>query len=321
MQQLLSNNLWAVVSKMSKAAKRIQAALAYVSTTENLHLHKGDTLIVDASANAVKSGQTSANVLKQLHRRGVILRSCPQLHAKTIVLDDKAIVGSGNCSQSSAVTLVEAAILTDDPILVSQAKSFIYQLAENSTPIDAATLQALAKIKVIRRGWAVGKQRTTRKVSTPGGTTWIMCVHELAEDAFPKEQKLVQRAESEIKKLNPKVEPCWIRFAGSARIRTKAHNGDVLIVATAQKSNGVPHEVEPPTSLLKKQDAGRWTRFYYDSDLSAPLKTISWNKFQRLLKLAGVRIRVGKNSTRAISVSEALELQRIWPRMKRRTTR
>jgi hypothetical protein len=317
MQQLLSNNLWAVVSKMSKAAKRIQAALAYVSTIENLHLQKGDTLIVDESANAIKSGQTSANVLKHLHGCGVILRSCPQLHAKTIVLDDKAIVGSGNCSQSSAVTLVEAAILTDDPILVSQAKSFIYQLAENSTPIDAAMLQVLTKIKVIRRGWAVGKQRTAKKVSILGGTTWITCVHELAEDAFPKEQKLVQKAESEVKKLHPKAEPCWIRFAGSARIRTKAHNGDMLIVATAQKSNGVPHEVEPPTSLLKKQDAGRWTRFYYDSDLSAPLETISWNQFQKLLKSVGVRADIGKNSTRAISVSETLELQRIWPRIKR----
>jgi hypothetical protein len=167
----------------------------------------------------------------------------------------------------------------------------------------------------------VGRRRTTKKVSTLGGTTWITCVHELAEDAFPKEQKLVQRAESELKKLNPKVKPCWIRFAGSTRIQKKARNGDVLIAATARNSNGVPYEVEPPSSLLKKQDAGRWTRFYYDSNLSAPLKTISWNKFQRLLKSAGVRTHVGKNSTRAISVSEALELQRIWPRIKRRTTR
>lgn len=49
MRQLLLSDLWPTVSKLSKSAATVHAAIVYVSSAENLHLRDEDTLIVDAS--------------------------------------------------------------------------------------------------------------------------------------------------------------------------------------------------------------------------------------------------------------------------------
>src|SRR3954447_26109903 len=120
MRQLLLNDLWPTVARLSLTATRVQAAIAYVSSDDNLHLRSGDLLIADASKNAIKTAQTSARVLQQFLQRGVTLYHCAGLHAKLLVIDGKLIVGSGNSSASSARRLLEAAILTSDATLVSQ---------------------------------------------------------------------------------------------------------------------------------------------------------------------------------------------------------
>ncbi len=71
MRRLLLSDLWPTAAKLSKSASRVRAAIAYVSSAENLHLRSGDTLIADASENAIKTAQTSATVLRQFFRRGV----------------------------------------------------------------------------------------------------------------------------------------------------------------------------------------------------------------------------------------------------------
>lgn len=77
------------MSKLSKCASTVQAAIAYVSSAENLHLHAGDTLITDASENAIKAGQTSARVLREFFRRGVVVYHCAGLHAKLLFMEGR----------------------------------------------------------------------------------------------------------------------------------------------------------------------------------------------------------------------------------------
>ncbi len=86
MRRLLLSDLWPTAAKLSKSASRVRAAIAYVSSAENLHLRSGDTLIADASENAIKTAQTSATVLRQFFRRGVAVYHCAGLHAKLLVI-------------------------------------------------------------------------------------------------------------------------------------------------------------------------------------------------------------------------------------------
>src|SRR5690606_27256419 len=118
---------------------------------------KGDTLVTDASPAAIRAGHTSAKLLATLHRRGVAVYSCPGLHAKALLLDEVAVVGSGNMSESSLGTLIEAAVMTDSPHVVSGVESLSHQLVRQSTQLDREALTALCKIKVTRSGPMIGK--------------------------------------------------------------------------------------------------------------------------------------------------------------------
>ncbi len=79
-------------------------------------------MVCDASNNAIKTGQTSAAVLKRAFDRGSRLYNLPGLHAKILLLNEKALIGSANASGSSAHSLIEAGLLTDQPTIVATAQ-------------------------------------------------------------------------------------------------------------------------------------------------------------------------------------------------------
>lgn len=64
--------------------------------------------------------------------------SSPNLHAKVIVTDRRAVIGSANASQNSTV-VDEAVIITDDPDLLAAAGKFIDDIDE-ITEVDTSFL-------------------------------------------------------------------------------------------------------------------------------------------------------------------------------------
>lgn len=60
---------------------------------------------------------------------GVRVLSSPNLHAKVIVTDRRAVIGSANASHNSTVA-DEAVIITDDPDLIAAARTFIDKMDE-----------------------------------------------------------------------------------------------------------------------------------------------------------------------------------------------
>src|SRR5262245_57157214 len=145
MQRVLSSDLWKSITVQARQARRKRAAIAYV-TKDLIGLRKGDALIVDASVYAVRNGETSAIVLSKLHGRGVAVYDCPRLHAKLLLWDDVAVIGSGNMSNSSAGGLVEAGIITDHGPTVAGVASIIEQLLAQSNRLGIKSLAALRKI-------------------------------------------------------------------------------------------------------------------------------------------------------------------------------
>lgn len=316
MDQLLTNDLWPSVRKMAKKAKRIAAAIAYFSSETNLKLRSGDLLVVDASDNAIRNGETSAPLLRRLHRRGVSIHNRSGLHAKVILIDQKAVIGSANASVSST-TLDEAAVLTTDPTVVSQARSFIVQLARNADCMYDEDIEKLCRIKVVRRGGAgaVGKRR--RRIRVPGGNVWIVGVTEMEPEEYKNENKEIETAEGRIHRTFPGVDPDWVRYEGTSCGRSRIAAGDRLIVVSNAKKAKTPYEVCPPSTVLWRQDRKKWTRFYYDPRLSRPQSDIQWKEFQSLCSKTGIG-RVSRYAERMLSPAEASELTRLWPTGRRK---
>ena len=91
METILTGNIWKQVAREAKTAKHRLVAVAYVSKCGHLRLSKDDVLVCDASDRAIRSGETSASLLETLRRRGVELRSQPDLHAKAAVFGRHAL--------------------------------------------------------------------------------------------------------------------------------------------------------------------------------------------------------------------------------------
>jgi phosphatidylserine/phosphatidylglycerophosphate/cardiolipin synthase-like enzyme len=60
-----------------------------------------------------------------LHNKGVLLYACADLHAKILLLDDVAIIGSGNMSSSSENRMVEAALISDHASVVDRRSAVL----------------------------------------------------------------------------------------------------------------------------------------------------------------------------------------------------
>lgn len=128
--RIVSDGIWTEIEKLTQGGPAKFAAIAYVTSEVHLKFGRGDVLVCDATDNAISSGQTSAEVLRRTCARGTKVYSSPGLHAKAIVVGRIAIVGSANMSASSASTLDEAAIFTDDARAVAGVRMLVAQLAE-----------------------------------------------------------------------------------------------------------------------------------------------------------------------------------------------
>ena len=310
MQQILSLGLWESIRKLAKKASPRLAAVAYVSTSELVTFGEGDLLVVDASDAAIKSGATSADALKTLVRRGAEVVSVAGLHAKVLALGDTAVIGSANISQSSKDDLVEAAVVTTSPSLVSGIKSLVFQLAESGTVVDQAFLSRISKLPVMRRCGPGGKRSSRLSIGALGGSTWIVGVHELADDAFPAEHEVAEIgfAGAEEKRTYRNSQVSWIRFVGDGNFRKQAKEGDLVIQVWRPLGRGAV-KVFPHATILRRQDeaAGR-TRFYLEERPRSASHTLSVARFRSLLRKQGFSAKVGHTSARRIDplLSDAL---------------
>jgi len=121
-------------------------AVAYFAkgASRLLPLPPGSRLVVDASEAAVKSGQTCPADLKRLQKRGVVMYSFPNLHAKVYAFDGLAFIGSANVSNSSSSRLTEAVVRTIERQVVRAARSFVQELCLDE--LSPARLDQLASI-------------------------------------------------------------------------------------------------------------------------------------------------------------------------------
>jgi len=308
MDTIITGDIWKQARPYAKVARRRLVAVAYVTTDGRIGFQKNDVLICDASDRAIRGGETSVQLLRSLHRKGVELRSRPDLHAKVAVLGRHALIGSCNLSAASAEDLTELALLSDRKQVVAQASAFIHALRETSEEIDDYFIRRVLKIKVHhpRRRGSKRKAQPTRL----GRKVWLVSVNQIAEDSFPKEQPFVEKAEQKATDLVADKDSTisWIRWTGKARFRAMASPGD-MVIQIWKPLSGKRVTVFGPCPILYRQDVAHWTRFY----LSEPedCESLPWERFKKAAKKVGLS-RVSKDSVRELKPREALLIEGIW---------
>ena len=168
MTAFVADSVWEQLKKIARDSQRpADVAVAYFGqgAATLLPLPKGSRLVVDASEQAVKSGQTHPDDLASLVRRGVRVYSVLNLHAKVFVFGGTAFVGSANVSRRSASMLVEAAIMTTEREVVKTARKFVQDLCLNRLgPEELDRLQGLYRPPKIIGNRSTQRRKKTQKV-------------------------------------------------------------------------------------------------------------------------------------------------------------
>jgi hypothetical protein len=230
-----------------------------------------------------------------------------------LLLDEVAVIGSGNMSRSSAVDLVEAAMITDHSSTVSGVASLIEQLASKSEQLTSSQIANLCRIPVIRkvgRSKAVKRRRT--RVSALGERTWLLGVKEMENDPPPVEQReidLVQKAWKQ--RTGESDELSWIRWTGNGRFTKNCQEGDQLIRVWRKSGASRPTAVLRATPVLLKSRGKSWTRFYVRPSRGR-FAEIPWSRFQQLLRSIGFNKAVGPRVVRILKPDIADALTRKW---------
>ena len=308
MDQLLTNNVWRQVSKHLGAGDKKIAAIAYVTDETHLPFRDGDVLICDASDAAIKSGETKAALLKTFLETGVELYSCPGLHAKTLVSDKLAVVGSSNLSASSADRLIEFSLLTHRIEIRSQVRAFVQKLIPISTSIDAAFVSRACELPVsVRRGFS----NTLRaEIQQPSNRWWVVSTTPLSEKIREREAE-IEAEGSEIatsRMSDPENSLNWIRWVGKGPFRTQAREGD-LIIELASNKERTRCRVNQPRSIVHRQVHGSWTRFFFEDPPDGVY--FVWSDFLKKLNSVGIRA-INQRTTRELKTKEINLMTIIW---------
>jgi hypothetical protein len=149
--RFLAEDIWKVIQELQADDGCRRIAVAYLSSNDRFRLKRGDVAIVDASDDAVGTGQTSAGILESAYKAGVGLFSNNRLHAKVIITSKEVLVGSANISQNSS-KLNEAAIASTDTTLRKSVEAWWTRILEKSVEIDKQFIERIKRIPVERSG-------------------------------------------------------------------------------------------------------------------------------------------------------------------------
>ncbi len=312
MNKVISAKLWKELARLSKRAIHRRVAVAYV-TKDALGPKRDDSLVVDASDQAVKSGQTSAKVLAVLRRRGVNLFSYPGLHAKVMSFGNAAIIGSANMSDSSENSLVEAALASDSPSIIASVESLVYQLQKRATLLSSELIAHLASIKVDKRPWPQFETKSRNHIEV-GNLTWILGVHELADDAYPNEAAVAASGttHAEKKKSLRTSTVNWIRWNGKDRVRRDLRQGDNITEIWRPKGRKIPSRVYRNAAVLLRHQERTCSRFYIEERPRYERDSMDWSGFKTMLKRIVFCGKVGARSGRLIESDWAELIHKNW---------
>ena len=314
MQRILTNEMWKDIHTTARKARRRKAAIAYV-TKELVPFRKGDVLVVNASPYAIRNGDTNAKLLRSLQKKGVSLYDCPHLHAKVLLLDEIAVIGSGNMSQSSLTELVEAGVMTDHASTAAAAASFIEQLKTQSTELSEKQVATLCRIKVVRGGSRpfVGTDRTKKpRIGRLGTSTWLVSVREIKR-LPPAQERFVNRAVEIVRHKigNPEEDPGWLRWGRKSHFPKTCREGDRLIQIFQPSNRKDAKVVLRSAAVLLKKAEGHRTWFFLPESTGSHSEMLL-GRFRRMLRDLGYSRKIPPRTPHRLDSDVADAIKRKW---------
>ena len=306
MEQFLTGDIWNEVNKLVRKRQTKIACIAYVTST-NLQLTTGDTLVCNASTFAIKFGETSAKILDTYFKRGVKIYSNQNLHSKLLLTNSFLVIGSANLSTSSAERLTESSVVTNNDILLSQAKAFCFNLTEpeESKLLTRKDIDKLLKIKVVKRPFQPTTKSKIRNKKF-GNCFWVLSIVDLKEKIELNEIAY----EEEAKELLQNDDVTYIRMTSKSSFRSLAKEGDRFFKIWTSDDKKQRY-LYPLNTILLVQKNPKWTKFYYD-ETKTENKRITWNKFLSLVDSLNLEKKIYKSSTKEMSSNDSKKLKSIF---------
>lgn len=320
MLKVLSRGLWSVITSKSKSAGTRHAAIAYLGDSPPISFGSGDVLIVDASDASIKSGRTSAKELQKFHKAGADLWSHQNLHAKVMLLDDWAIVGSANASRNSQNAHVEAAVVTDRPDIASQLQRFIFELKQRSDHIGPSFIKRIAALPVTRQPFmshARGPKRRAPRVEGP--KTWLLSLRSGAR--YPGDEERVDAvAKEERKKLGRRAgEIEWFWCSGERGFPAQAKIGDIVVecwrpAAEIKSTRSVRVYRHARLVRIFQERSQKAKTFHLLMPPGAQRTALTWSEFSKLAVRAGITRKLSYRSSVQLNEQQSNALFELWPK-------
>jgi hypothetical protein len=285
---LTNESLWQTQFDRIKAASRVDAAIAYFGQggAKLLPLRSGHRLILDLSAATVRAGASDPREVEKLIRRGVLVFTRRNLHAKIVVADNSVIAGSANVSRRSQGVLDEAAILTTDPIAVRRAREFIGRLC--TEPVRPKYLEECKRIykpphfDSVRAGGTGRQQRATH------AKLWLLNLQDASIPKSEIERHEVGKAKAEkLVKDHCRSTTDSSRWPFKPKMASELNFGDWIIHIITDDEKRIA--VYPPGQFLsmdhyvREPESGK-ERWVFHLEVPRDRETMSWKQFRRATK-------------------------------------
>jgi hypothetical protein len=312
---LTNARLWQTVARRLKTDARVTAAIAYVGKggAKLLPLKKGDMLVVDMSLPTVRSGATDPREIEEFLERGVQVFTRRCLHTKVLVADRFAVVGSANVSTRSRDVLDEAAVLTNDAVVIRRAKQFVNRLA--TEPVRPEYLkECKGAYKPPRMNGDERQQSSHRRVEH--AKLWIVPLQSgftIPESELPR----YQRGTAQAKKLvtdsrGSRVDNFFWPYR--PRMADELERGDWIIQATKEEDGSI--WVQPPAQLLlvdsyiREKKTGK-ERYVFHIESPKGGQAMNWSSFRKRAR-AALKSDLARRTKAVRDGDQADALLRLW---------
>lgn len=314
---LSNETLWQTLSAKLKAARHVDAAFAYFGSggAKLLPLKRGSRLVVNMSLASLRAGATNPHEIEKLIRKGVQVFSRRNLHAKMMVIDRAAIIGSANISGHARHTLDEAAVLTTDQATVRRAKDFIERLL--TEPVSPEYLEKCKRLYRPPRFAPQGSGRKTRERRVQHAKLWVLNLREgdLPEAERARLEKGEAKAEQKIRdKAECEVNSCW--WSVKPKMASELEPGDRIIRILRQKDGQIM--VYPPGAYLEanhwvRRTRPRRERWVFHIEIPVRGQPIPWGRFrQTAASVLSLRRQASPRTTPVRDGAAADHLLNLW---------
>lgn len=304
---MITGDVWGKINTKYLPKKGVRKAVIAYVTKKSKILRKGDSLICDASKQAIRYRKTCAKTLEYYYEKGVQIKSFENLHSKFLYTDNQLVIGSANLSKNSAERLTESAIVVTNKNEISNAKAFFYKLTKEAKEVDEDYLHEILKIKVVSNESVNNKKSESRNIEF-GKSIWVVGVTPLSDKIYENEFKQIELAKNKVSEIHDIDEEdiSFIRFTGSKKIRKNSKVGDLVIEISSnkKKTKSVVREASP---ILEVEQQSNCTRIYFDN---RDLREISFSKFNKELEKTSVR-KFSRSSLREITEDELFYVNQI----------